>query len=185
MISTLLVGVACTLAFCGKPTGTPTAHSAAATSSSPSSLSLRVQTPHSNKRHSRKPTSAVVVVALRHLGSISYRCRSGARQVAATFTAAPRSATDQVVVTDGDGPIAHSVVQPSDAKVPLPHALSTPFGKYRSLDWVITQTTEPQVIVARVRLEFDLTPAHLDQTRPPSCEMPHSSSTTTTKSSAP
>jgi hypothetical protein len=133
----------------------------------------RSVTTTATKPQSPPATPQGQVVALPGVGSISYRCRPGARKVAATFTSAPLSATAQVKVSETGRQVARATVQPSDPGSPQPHELSAPPGAYHSLEWLITQATEPHLVVARVRLDFVLTTARYQGRRFPVCDMPH------------
>jgi hypothetical protein len=123
-------------------------------------------------------------VTLPGLGTISYACRPTAGTVAATFTAASLSATDRVSVSENGKTITRATVQPSDPSTPPPHHLSTPFAAYHSLDWLITQATEPHLIIARLHLRFVLTTAHYQGSRFPICDMPHWTANVRTESFA-
>lgn len=185
MTTGLLLVVACALALCGEPVNTNT-RSVTAIQSSHAAATLppaqRVPRPQSQAFDRQR---AVLVLAIPQLGSISYRCRNTTQEVAATFSAAPLSATDQVSVSEGPRPIAHAIVQPFDPSVALPHTLTTPFGRYHSLNWLITQATEPHLIVARVRLDFVLSTARYQGARYPICEMSRWSANVNTRSNTP
>lgn len=174
--------VCAALAICGESVNTNTLsvtviQSSHAAATSPPSRG--VPSPHPRAFDRQR---AVLILAIPQLGSISYRCRNPTQEVAATFSAAPLSATDQVSVSRGRRPIAHAIVQPFDPSVQIRHTLTTPFGHYHSLNWLITQATEPHLVVARVRLDFVLSTAGYRGARYPICEMPRWSANLSTRS---
>jgi hypothetical protein len=81
-------------------------------------------------------------------------------------------------------PLSGDREDPYDPSAPQPQSLSTPFGGYHSLDWLITQATEPHLVIARVRLDFVLTTARYQGARSPICDMPHWSANVKTESYA-